>query len=407
MYRGYGTEGPVRHDAVHPPSPTEPAENVEEMGTGGGWHKGEENMSWKDELPRENRYFETDNGVLYRGDCVDVMGELREGTANLIIADPPYCNIMITDWKNTKYEWDKWENRDEYIGFMREVFKEFKRVLKQTGSLYVFQDDKNVAYVQIELEKMGFYLENHIVWYKRDNIANKGWRYFRCFAPATERILFFSKEFRTRNLRDLTPEWIELLKPIVEYFIEQKRKIKEIMGYKTDREFDEFINEITNTRSIASRHYFTYSQFCLPTKEMYKKLQSINDIIGKSEVFEKDYETIREEYEAIKRKYEDVKRYFHQEKNHTDVWDVPLIPNKEPIGHPTIKPLKIAERIIRCSSRERELVLDPFMGSGTTAVACERLGRRWVGIEVNEEYCEIAKQRIKKIASQRRLFGGV
>ncbi|MCD6166729.1 site-specific DNA-methyltransferase [bacterium] len=42
------------------------------------------------------------------------------------------------------------------------------------------------------------------------------------------------------------------------------------------------------------------------------------------------------------------------------------------------------------------LVLDPFLGSGTTAVACERLNRRWIGIEINEEFCKIAKERIMK-----------
>jgi len=47
-------------------------------------------------------------------------------------------------------------------------------------------------------------------------------------------------------------------------------------------------------------------------------------------------------------------------------------------------------------SQENDLVLDSFLGSGTTAVACEQLNRRWIGIEINPEYCEITKQRILK-----------
>ena len=46
-------------------------------------------------------------------------------------------------------------------------------------------------------------------------------------------------------------------------------------------------------------------------------------------------------------------------------------------------------------TKEGDIVLDPFIGSGTTAVVCERLNRRWIGIEINPEYCEIAKQRIQ------------
>ena len=55
-------------------------------------------------------------------------------------------------------------------------------------------------------------------------------------------------------------------------------------------------------------------------------------------------------------------------------------------------------------SKEFELVLDPFLGSGTTAVACERLKRRWIGIEIEEKYCEIAKKRIEAERRQLKLF---
>ena len=62
--------------------------------------------------------------------------------------------------------------------------------------------------------------------------------------------------------------------------------------------------------------------------------------------------------------------------------------------HPTEKPLSVFEGLVEVLSNEGCLVLDPFLGSGTTAVACEKLNRRWIGIEINPEYCEIAKQRL-------------
>lgn len=77
---------------------------------------------------------------------------------------------------------------------------------------------------------------------------------------------------------------------------------------------------------------------------------------------------------------------------------------KEKNSHPTQKPIQIIRDFIRVSSQEGDLILDPFLGSGTTAIACEELNRRWVGIEIDKEYCDIAIDRIKKVASQQKLF---
>ena len=71
--------------------------------------------------------------------------------------------------------------------------------------------------------------------------------------------------------------------------------------------------------------------------------------------------------------------------------------------HPTQKPIPLfvwCLEFVPCT----DYVLDPFFGSGTTAVACERLNRRWIGIEIEEKYCEIAAKRIEKERSQLKLF---
>ena len=62
--------------------------------------------------------------------------------------------------------------------------------------------------------------------------------------------------------------------------------------------------------------------------------------------------------------------------------------------HPTCKPVKLMSWLITLGSREGQLVLDPFAGSGTTGVACKLLGRRFVGIEMEQEYVDIAEVRI-------------
>ena len=70
--------------------------------------------------------------------------------------------------------------------------------------------------------------------------------------------------------------------------------------------------------------------------------------------------------------------------------------DKRKYGHPTIKPLPIIERLIENSSKEGDIILDPFMGSGTTAVAAKRLNRQYIGYELNKKYCEVANQRIEE-----------
>ena len=63
--------------------------------------------------------------------------------------------------------------------------------------------------------------------------------------------------------------------------------------------------------------------------------------------------------------------------------------------HPNEKPVNLMSTIIGLHSNETDLILDPFLGSGTTAVACKRLNRRFIGIEISEKYCEIAKNRLQ------------
>jgi len=74
-------------------------------------------------------------------------------------------------------------------------------------------------------------------------------------------------------------------------------------------------------------------------------------------------------------------------------------------GHPTTKPLVLMEDLVYYFSEEGEVVLDPFLGSGTTAVACKRLDRKWIGIEMNEEWLKVAVNRLKRVEEDFVLFG--
>ena len=82
------------------------------------------------------------------------------------------------------------------------------------------------------------------------------------------------------------------------------------------------------------------------------------------------------------------------EKRYSDVWYFNKISGKKQL-HQNEKPVDLIERIIRNTTNEHDLVLDTFMGSGTTGVACKKLGRDFIGIELDEKYFEIAKNRIE------------
>jgi len=88
-----------------------------------------------------------------------------------------------------------------------------------------------------------------------------------------------------------------------------------------------------------------------------------------------------------------------------DIRNVPYKTRTTPIKnqHPTVKPIKLMEYLIKLVSKENAIVLDPFIGSGTTAVACLKLNRKFIGIEKEEEYVKIANARIKPFLEQEKL----
>ena len=99
--------------------------------------------------------------------------------------------------------------------------------------------------------------------------------------------------------------------------------------------------------------------------------------------------------------YEEMKKY-NNGKQLKDVWEFSLCQGTERIkgknnrsAHPTQKPLRLFNRLIEMASNENDLVLDPFIGSGTTAVSCIKLKRKYIGIENNIDYYNLAKQRIE------------
>lgn len=309
-------------------------------------------------------------------DCLDGMKQIDDNSIDMVVCDPPYFQIMKTDWRGNKHIWDnQWKDIEEYQGWILKIGMELKRILKSNGSLYIFADDKNCSYVQVVLDSL-FYILNSITWVKPNNLTIKGWNQYRCYAPITEKILFYSnqKEDFIQQPSDTTHPFY----PIISYLKKEYLKAKNV-GYS----MKDLHKMCGNSEEGGGIRYFRTASWLFPPKNIYESYQ-------KTGFFKRDYE-------SLEREYEELRRIFYPKKNYTDVWTFNIIKESESVNHPTQKPLKIIERIVKVSSKKDGVVFDPFMGSGTTAIACKRLNRSFIGFEIDKEYYDISLKRLLNV----------
>lgn len=143
-----------------------------------------------------------------------------------------------------------------------------------------------------------------------------------------------------------------------------------------------------------------------------RKYTSVHDNLGffvNSKDYYFDLDSIRIPYDeetkkARSRKLFEGAKWLEMGYNPKDIWSVSRIhaQNPERQNHPTQKPLELIERIIKASCPENGLVLDPFMGSGTTAIASLNINRQFIGFEINKEYHQICLDRIENISKTKK-----
>jgi site-specific DNA-methyltransferase (adenine-specific) len=143
-----------------------------------------------------------------------------------------------------------------------------------------------------------------------------------------------------------------------------------------------------------TQKWFSNSCFNPPTQEAYEWLREMFNRKG-SEYLRREYEDLRTEYEDLRTEYEDLRRPFSvtAEDQFTDVWTFPTV-SSYPGKHPCEKPASMLDHIIKTSSRPGATVLDPFMGSGSTLLSARHKGRKAIGIEKDERWCEHAARKL-------------
>ena len=315
------------------------------------------------------------NIELYCGDCLDVMKDIPDNSINLVLIDPPY-NI-------SKAEWDKWKTVEDYIEFMGKVFKEIERILKQNGSFYFFHNDfLQIVELQNFINKnTEFKFKQMLIWNKRFNEAsNKGFldgfcevNGLRNYQKMCEYILYYTFQDET-GLNKIKSD-VNNFKTLRNY----SKNLQDYIGLTRGQ-----INKKLKSRRAEHFFYHSSTQWDLCTEEVYNLLIENFDI-NKWEKF-RTYESLRQEYESL--------RYiFNNQKIHHSVMNYEIDKKQ---GHLTPKPVELLEYIIKTSSNKDNVVLDCFMGSGSTGVACKHTNRKFIGIEINEKYFELAKKRIEE-----------
>ncbi len=353
----------------------------------------------------ENMKSNLQNRSIYCRDNIDVLQGINSQCVDLIYLDPPFnkkkvftapigssaegaefSDIFTKD--DVKEEWLQKIKEDQekihsflhgirgiegqtsynfcYLAYMAIRIIECHRILKDTGSLYLHCDPTMSHYLKILLDcvfgEKNF--RNEIAW----NTNSQRRVGPSKFLGQHETILFYCKNNKYWKL--------------------------------TNRDLKVFVKESESAFMQDSDGRFFYT---LPRGD-YSDISIAN--------FRKENRVHTTKNGIIRIKYfvEKVSGGFLRDKKITDIWnDINTIAleakSKERTGYPTQKPLALLERIIQASSKKGDLVLDPFCGCATTCIAAEKLGRKWVGIDISIKAYDLVQERLKKeVANPEELF---
>ena len=236
------------------------------------------------------------------GDCLEKIQQIKDGSIDMVFADPPF-NLE----KNYLTYKDKLE-LDEYLSWTKKWVAHCVRVLKPSGSIFIYNIPKLLTYTSAMLNDIAFF-RHWIAW------KSNGCPLGKTLQPSHYGILFYVKDKNKFKYYDVR-------KP--------HEKCRICKSYLKDYGGKEYL-----------RHEF-------------------GTLIGDV--------------------WDDIHRVRHNKRRIT--------------SHPCQLPVHLVERIILLSTDPGDVVLDPFLGAGTTAMACKRLGRDCIGIEIDKEYVKLSTERI-------------
>ncbi|KXT61397.1 site-specific DNA-methyltransferase [Lactococcus sp. DD01] len=282
---------------------------------------------------------------IYNENCLEGMKRIPDKTVDAIVTDPPYLYLK----HKLDREWDE-----------DAVFEQWNRILKDDGFIVIFGRGISFYRWNVKLNELGFEFKEEVIWDKR---ASSG--------P----LLKLSRVHETVSLLTKTGTINRIKIPYTE---------------KNFFNLDLVINDVNtlasalhNSKKIKEIKYYLENQ-----KTIKHKGSNKHGITG--------YKT------TVNDRSVDVIKSIEEGKMETSIMRV----KKEHYRfvHATQKPVRLMERLLNLVSEPGNVVLDPFSGSGSTAVACQNLNRNYIGFEIDKEYYDKSLERIKNNVTQLDLF---
>lgn len=317
-----------------------------------------------------------DDIKIFNIDYIELLKSLEDKSIDFICIDPPYGKIngMQLSGQKEKIKWDdniNWE-------FM---FREFNRIIKDGGTICVF--GQQPTYSKMILSNVNDF-KYELIWEK--NNAAQGFHADKMPLCFTENIAVFVHNETKKNRRTFNniAKKIEIDKEkhfcrwyaqqMFEYMNIKRRKLHEKLGH----------------RKLEFFFCYTGKHFGLLSKELYDQL------IKEFSIDKWDYFI---PFEELKRKWSEERNTTKGIKLESELYSKTLsnvlkVSKENVYFHPTQKPVELMEKVILMFSNEEDVVLDCFMGSGSTGVACKKLNRKFIGTELNKNYFEICKKRL-------------
>lgn len=339
----------------------------------------------------------TENINLLHGDCTELLSKIPDGSIDSIITDPPYGYL-----KNQKLD----------IPFNETVFfSEAKRVLKPAGFIVLFGRGTAFYRWNTMLADLGFVFKEEVIWNK---------------VQTSSPVLPLSRVHETISIHCKGKGKINKVR--VPYL---EMKGHDIGAIKTD--IKRLMSVFSNNKSLeAVRSYLETAE-----RNYYETISSKNNNMLFSQKVKRDDRAVCviacvkdgiKEKSIIETPAYDKESKAKHFTSHTGiingcdrniaVIDIItrglreksiMLQGREhySMQHPTQKPVRLIERLMALVTQENALVLDPFMGSASTGVACINTGRKFIGMELDDEFFDIAEQRIEKALTekQQNLFG--
>ena len=315
---------------------------------------------------------------------------MGEDKAILVHADPPYGMGKEADGVANDNLY-----RDKLDAFQMEWWKACRPHIEDNGSAYIWgnpEDLWRLWYIGGLRDSERLTVRNEILWHQVTGVSwgKDGMAGLRMYAPMGERCLFFMMGQQFLGNLNKEDYW-EGYEPLRVWLVEQVDK----MGWSRKD-----IHEITGNQ--MSGHWLTKSQFQIISRENYVKLKEA----AKGAAFVESYDDLiyrlfsdaKEGGNAAKREASAILRekrtpFDVTHEKMTDVWEFERVTGQERQGHATPKPVEMISRAIKTSAPPGLGVLEPFIGSGSTLMACENTGRKCFGMELIDEWVAVTIER--------------